>query len=435
MPDIIYFVEEEIRKVLPTAEYKIVLMENTEHNIMVRNGVTEQTTHAASTSLAMDIFADGRNGFFYSNNLGREQLRLLVRQAAETTVMLQADPCRTLADPSKYYRGDGEPLLNCDDSLLSIEPDEKLRLVLSNNAEGYSSSPLLISFQSFYSDYTHHAHYLISNGFEGTEESSVCNLTSLATMDGKDGQHPMDGWGETRIFFHDLPDSGIAEKAIHRARQKIGQRPAKSGTYTMIIESQAVGQFFQPILNAMNGQALQQHQSFLEGKEGKQVLSPLISVMDDPLTPGTRGAMHFDFDGTATARRQLFAQGRLQTYFIDTYYGRKLNMPTTTLCPHRLLMDTGDKSLPQLMAAHGDAILVTDFNGGNCDPCSGLFSYGVEGLLVRNGEVVKPISGMNISGNILEVWQRAIDIADDIDQWDTKVFPSIAFADVCFGGC
>ncbi len=435
MPDIVYFVEEEIRKTLPTADYKVVLMENTEHSIMVRDGVTEQTTCAASRSLAMDIFAGGRHGFFYSNNLGREQLRLFVRQAAQTTLMLQPDPFRTLADPSRYYRGDGEPLRNCDGSLPSMEPEEKLRLALSHHAGGYGASPSLISFQTHYSDCTHRARYIISNGFEGTEESSMCNITSFATMDGADGQHPMDGWSETRIFFRDLPPDGVSEKAIHRAKLKIGQRPAKSGSYTMILESQAVGQFFRPILKAMNGQALQQHQSFLESKEDKPVLSPLISVTDDPLTPGTRGASHFDYDGTATSRRPLFAQGTLQTYFIDTYYGRKLNMTPTTVYPHRLLMDTGDKSLPQLMASHGDAILVTDFNGGNCDPCTGLFSYGVEGLLLRGGEVVQPVSGMNISGNILEVWQRAIDLADDTDPWDTKVFPSIAFADVSFGGC
>ena len=434
MPDTIRFVEEEIRKALPGAEYKIVLMENTEHSIVMRDGETEQTTRAASTSLVMDILADGRDGFFYSNNLSPDALRQLVRQAAETTMMLQPDPFRTLADPARYYRGDGEPLRNCDTALPSLAPGEKLDFVRLHHAEGLGTDPSLVSFQTRYSDRTHRARYLISNGFEGVEEASRCTLTSLATVDGTDGQHPMDGWGETRVFFRDMPVSGIAAEAIRRAKRKVGQRPAESGTYTMILEAPVVGSFLQPVLNAMNGQSLQQHQSFLEGKMGEQVLSPLISITDDPLTPGTRGAVHFDYDGTATSRRALFSQGRLRTYFIDTYYGRKLDMPPTTLCPHRLLMDTGGKSLQRLMADMGDAILVTDFNGGNCDPCTGLFSYGVEGLLIRGGEVAQPVSGMNISGNMLDVWRRAVDLADDTDPWDTGVFPSVAFADVNFGG-
>ncbi len=434
MPDTIRFVEEEIRKALPGAEYKIVLMENTEHSIVMRDGATEQTMRAASTSLVMDILADGRDGFFYSNNLAPDALRQLVRQAAETTMMLQTDPFRTLADPARYYRSDGEPLRNCDTALPSINPEEKLDFVRRHHTEGLGVEPTLVSFQTRYSDRTHRARYLISNGFEGVEEASRCTLTSLATVHGTDGQHPMDGWGETRVFFRDMPASGIAAEAIRRAKRKVGQRPAESGTYTMILEAPVVGTFLQPVLNAMNGQSLQQHQSFLEGKTGEQVLSPIISITDDPLTPGTRGAVHFDYDGTATSRRTLFDQGRLRTYFIDTYYGRKLNMPPTTLCPHRLLMDTGGKSLRQLMADAGDAILVTDFNGGNCDPCTGLFSYGVEGLLIRGGEVAQPVSGMNISGNMLDVWRRAVDLADDTDPWDTGVFPSVAFADVNFGG-
>ena len=206
----------------------------------------------------------------------------------------------------------------------------------------------------------------------------------------------------------------------------------------MIIESPCAGNFLQPILNAMNGQALQQRTSFLWEKLGEQVLSPLVNMVDDPLQPGTRGASLFDYDGVATCRRELFTEGRLQTYFIDTPMGRKLGMQPTTQGIHRLIMAPTSEASASPLEEKKDtspAILVTDFNGGNCDPVTGNFSYGIEGFLIEDGEIVQPVSGMNVTGNMLDVWQRLSHVANDADPWETELIPTLTFEDVAFSGC
>jgi PmbA protein len=425
---------EEIRHICPSADFKLVLMNNHEDNINIRNGQIEKMQHASATSLAMNLLIDGRDGFFYTNNLQPDALSRFIRNAVDTTRMLEPDESRTLADPARYYQGGGQDLRNYDATLSTIDPARKLKLAQQNNREGLSLSNSLISYQTNYSDRQHQAHYYISNGFQGYEQSSRCTLTGIATVQGQNGQHPADGWGETRIFLQDLPSEGIAQTAIRRAMRKIGSRPTRSGQYQMILESPIVGSFLQPILNAMNGQMLHGRMSFLSGKQHQQVLSPLISIVDDPLIPGTRGACYFDYDGVATRRRSLFTEGVLDTYFIDTIYARKLGMPPTTQGTHHLIMNSGDQSLQQLIAGTRDAILVTDFNGGNCDPTTGNFSYGIEGLLYHDGNLVQPVSGMNITGNILEVWKRVSAIGNDFDPWETELLPSIVFQDVSFGG-
>lgn len=432
--EILHIAAEEIRRICPNADFKLVLMNNHEDNINIRNGQIEKMLHASASSLAMNLLIDGRDGFFYTNNLQDSALKQFIKHAAETTQMLEPDESRTLADPSRYYKGGGPDLKNFDESLSTIDPSEKLRLAQQNNQEGISQNSNLISFQTHYTDRKHQAHYLISNGFQGYEQSSRCTLTSIATADGKDGQHPADGWGETRIFLKDMPSEGIARVAIERTLRKIGSRPTSSGQYRMILESPVVGSFLQPILNAMNGQYLHGKMSFLAGKLHQQVLSPLVNIVDDPLIPGTRGACYFDYDGVATKRRSLFTEGILDTFFIDTIYANKLKMSPTTQGTHHLIMQSGNKSLQQLIAESDNTIIVTDFNGGNCDPTTGNFSYGIEGFLIQNGVIVQPVSGMNITGNILDVWQRVSDLGNDVDPWETELLPSIVFEDVSFGG-
>ena len=432
--EILHIAAEEIRRICPNADFKLVLMNNHEDNINIRNGQIEKMLHASASSLAMNLLIDGRDGFFYTNNLQDSALKQFIKHAAETTQMLEPDESRTLADPGRYYKGGGPDLKNFDESLSTIDPSEKLRLAQQNNQEGMSLNSSLISFQTHYTDRQHQAHYLISNGFQGYEQSSRCTLTSIATADGKDGQHPADGWGETRIFLKDMPSEGIARVAIERTLRKIGSRPTSSGQYRMILESPVVGSFLQPILNAMNGQYLHGKMSFLAGKLHQQVLSPLVNIVDDPLIPGTRGACYFDYDGVATKRRSLFTEGILDTFFIDTIYANKLKMSPTTQGTHHLIMQSGNKSLQQLIAESDNTIIVTDFNGGNCDPTTGNFSYGIEGFLIQNGVIVQPVSGMNITGNILDVWQRVSDLGNDVDPWETELLPSIVFEDVSFGG-
>lgn len=432
--DLIYGASEVIKKLSANLDYKLVLMENHEDNIVLRDGKVEKMLRATSLSLAINLYLDGRDGFFYTNDLRPESVRRFIKQAYETTRLLEPDETRTLADPLRYYKGGGPDLQNFDASLSEIDPQEKIRLLLDTAKEVEGTDKRIISMQTRYTDRQHEAHYLISNGFDGHEQSSYCTLTSIITVEGEGGQHPMDGWGESRLFFSQMPRQGVAPIALKRALQKIGQRPAPSGRYRMILESPCAGNFLQPILNAMNGQALQQRTSFLAGKLGEQVVSPLVNIIDDPLQPGTRGASLFDYDGVATLRRELFKEGRLQTYFIDTPMSKKLGMPPTTQGIHRLIMEN-----PTIQTRPSSnlspSILVTDFNGGNCDPVTGNFSYGIEGFLIENGSIIQPVSGMNITGNILDVWQRLSHIADDADPWETEVIPSLTFEDVAFSGC
>ena len=430
----IYRAEEYIRKLPAKLDYKLVLLENNEDNITLRDGKVEKMLRATSLSLAINLYLDGRDGFFYTNDLRPESVKDFILKAYETTRLLEPDESRTLADPARYYKGGGPDLKNFDASLSEIDPGEKLQLLQDTAKEVEGTDKRIISMQTRYMDRQHQAHYLISNGFDGKEQSSYCTLTSIITVEGERGQHPMDGWGETRLFFHDMPHTGIAPTALKRTLNKIGQKPAPGGHYRMILESPCAGNFLQPILNAMNGQALQQRTSFLLGKLGQQVASPLVNIVDDPLQPSTRGAALFDYDGVATKRRELFTDGCLQTYFIDTPMSKKLGMKPTTQGIHHLIMKQGTEGMEQLIADSHHAILVTDFNGGNCDPVTGNFSYGIEGFLIENGCIVQPVSGMNITGNMLDVWQRLSHVCNDADPWETEIIPTIAFEDVAFSG-
>jgi PmbA protein len=132
--------------------------------------------------------------------------------------------------------------------------------------------------------------------------------------------------------------------------------------------------------------------------------------------------------------RPVFEKGILKTYYIDTYYGKKLDMKPTSSSSTNLVFETGSKDLQGLVTSVKKGILVTGFNGGNCNGTTGDFSYGIDGFLIENGEIVKPVSEMNITGNMKQLWTSIGELGNDVNKNSSLLAPSILFEGVDFSG-
>lgn len=80
----------------------------------------------------------------------------------------------------------------------------------------------------------------------------------------------------------------------------------------------------------------------------------------------------------------------------------------------------------------GSGILVTDFNGGNCNSATGDFSYGVSGFLFENGKITSPIDSLLITGNMTDLWSNLLAAGSDPVPGMSRQVPTLAFRDVTF---
>lgn len=85
-----------------------------------------------------------------------------------------------------------------------------------------------------------------------------------------------------------------------------------------------------------------------------------------------------------------------------------------------------------IMELCGSGILVTDFNGGNCNSATGDFSYGVSGFLFDNGKITSPIDSMLITGNMTDLWSNLLAAGSDPVPGMSRQVPTLAFRDVTF---
>ena len=413
---------------------KLVLYNNSSSSFELRNAKMDRLQQSTENGLSISLYVDGRYGSFSTNRLDKKELETLILNGIESTRYLAPDEARVLPDPSRYYKGGLPDLKLFDKRLYDINPDTKVDLARAAAEEVLGKDERIISVDSSYGDGESSSYRLISIGFAGESSSTLFSLSASVSVKGEGEARPSDAWYDTALFYHQLKTGGIGARALQRVLRKLGQKKVASGNYTMVVDTLVAGNLFSPMLGAIYGSALQQRNSFLLDKLNTKVASDLFTLRDEPHTVGANGSRYFDSEGVATAPRAVFDRGVLKTYYIDTYNARKMDVEPTISSPSRLVLTPGTKDLDGLVADVQRGILVTGFNGGNSNSSTGDFSYGIEGFLIEDGKLTQPVNEMNVTGNMLTLWQSLVAVGNDPQPIRSWQIPSLVFEGVSFSG-
>jgi PmbA protein len=403
--------------------------------VEVRAAKVEKLQEAGRSALSMSLYCDKRYSQHRTSDLRRDALARFVAEAVAMTRYLAQDPFRTLPDP-KYYAGQEKRELNqMDPGYERIETAERVRRAKAVEAAAMAQSDKIISVTAGYGDTLEDTTKVHSNGFEGQQRRTTFSVYAEATVKGDGGSRPEDFAYAYKRHLEQLPDvASIGKEAADRALKKIGQRKIASGRYDLVVENRSAARIFQPLIAAMSGGALQQKRSFLESMLGKSIAAEIFSVKEDPFLPGGAASRLFDGEGMAAKTRSVIDKGVLKTYYIDTYYGRKLGAEPTTGGPSNLVFATGDKNLAAIVKGIPKGILVSGFIGGNSNGTTGDFSFGITGFRIENGAVGQPVNEMNVSGNFKQLWNQLASVGNDPYQYGSWLIPTLHFRDVQFSG-
>jgi PmbA protein len=366
--------------------------------------------------------------------LEKNELEKFISNGIETTRYLAKDEFRRLPDPARYYKSDGKGLDLYDENIDTVSVDTQLALLKDTVGEVYNTDERIISVSAGYDDGTSNSYILTSNGFEGETATTYFSIFAETAMKGEGDARPSSSWYDSAIYWDKLQKKGIGKTAYERTLRKLGQEKIESGVYPMLIDNLSGRRLLSPLISAMSGSAIQQKNSFLIDKSGEKIVSDKITVIDDPHIRQAQGARWFDSEGVATKKRSIIEEGVLKMYFIDTYYGGKLGMEPTIQSPSILTFQLGDKNFDQLLATVEKGIWVTGFNGGNSNSTTGDFSFGIEGFLIENGKPTKALNEMNITGNLLTLWQNILEVGNDPRLTSSWRIPAILFDQVNFSG-
>lgn len=413
------------------------------------NGTLDKVTHSADRSIYIYLYVDGRYGTFSTNRLESNELKDFIKKAIAMVKMLGEDTCRQLPAPERTAKDalTGRELGLFDPSYEDMDISSRLenagKLSIYETESGPREGWHLISEDCEYSDSIDDSFTVDSNRFEGrhTETSFTC-FTEM-TIETESGEKYSGHWWESSSHYSGHNIASCGKKALERAVNQINPKHRRSGRYKMVVDSTVATRLVSPLFSALNASAIQQKMSFLSDTLDKKIFSEGMTIMDLARTPGKPGSRLFDTEGVATKDRAIIENGTVRQYFVNTYMSNKTGLaPTIEDISRPCLMpflkgkdwtsEEKDLSLNAIMRHCGNGILVTGFNGGNCNPATGDFSFGIEGFAFSKGKIIHPVREMLITGNLVTLWNSLTAAGNDARECTRWQIPTLAFEDVSF---
>jgi PmbA protein len=401
-----------------------------------RDGRIEKVSEATTRALGLDLYVDGRYASVSTSDLRPEALERFVEDSIALARTLAPDPHRRLPDP-KLYEGQAKRDLELEDPDASLDSGTRRRIAeeLEVAARAVPGAERILSVTTGAADTRAESALVHTNGFEGTKRGTDFFLSAEVTVKDPDGRRPEESAGTYDRFRARLEaPAEVGRRATERALARLGSVKGASAPMTMIVDARSAGRIVSAFLGPLSAAAIQQKRSFAEGKLGARMGSDLLDLRDDPLVPRGLASRLYDAEGIAAKPFPIFEAGVLRSYFVDSYYGRKLGMAPTTARSSNLAWKLGPRSQSELLADAGEGILVTGFLGGNSNGTTGDFSLGVRGFRIRGGQRAEPVGEMNVSGNHLELWNRLAAVGNDPYRYSAMRTPTLVFEGVQFAG-
>ena len=402
-----------------------------------RDGKPERVQESTTRGVQLAVFADERYAVVSTSDLRPDALGTFIGDAVDLAKSLAKDPFRALPDPELYKNQSTADLGLEDPKYDTVTPEirQKIAKEAELAARAVKGNEAILSVTSNVSDTLTERFLVNSNGFSGKRRDTTFFVSAQVSVKDKDGRRPEDYSYAGARHFNEVPSGAlIGREAGERTIARLGAKKGDSAEMTMVIDNRASGRMVSFLTGPMSGVNIQQKRSFLEGKLGGQVFSEKMTIVDDPFIPKAFGSRIFDNEGIAAKVRPVVEAGVLKSYYIDTYYGRKLGVAPTSGSTSNLRWGLGDKSREALVAQLQDGILVTGFLGGNSNGLTGDFSLGVQGFRIRGGKLAEPVGEMNISGNHLEFWKKLAAIGNDPFPYSSLRTPTLGCEGVSFAG-
>ena len=247
----------------------------------------------------------------------------------------------------------------------------------------------------------------------------------------------------------DLSAAGAASDAAQRAISQLGARKVPSGRVSVVFDPYVTSQFISLVVEMLSGDAVIRGRSPFGDRLGDQIAAPMVTIYDDPTNPTAPTASEVDGEGLACRRVSMIEAGNLNGFLHNTYSARCSGVASTgsaqrsslqsppSVGPFVATLAPGANNFSEILSSVGDGLVVTELSGlhSGVNTVSGDLSVGVEGRMLRGGELAEAVAEVTVASTIQRMLTDIVQVGND-----TTYFPweatgvTIAIADMAMSG-
>lgn len=407
-------------------EVEVYVARSRDTDVRVLNGEVESLSSAESEGIGVRVVVGGRQGFAYAGSLEREALDEVLAEARDNAGFATPDEFAGVARP------DGVEAAALDlwrEELLAFPTDAKVALAVELDRMTRAADPRIRNLEATdYGDSVFEAAVVTSTGIAAGTRRTVCSLFVEAIAG--EGAATQTGFGYTVARAPgDLDPERAARDAAVRATRLLGARQPRSQRLTVVLEPRVTAQLLGVLSAALSGEAVLKGRSMFAGRLGEEVAVGGLTLVDDPTVPEAYAAATHDAEGLATRRTVLIDRGVLVGFLHNSYTGRRSGTGSTASAvragfkstpgvgARALALTPGTASAEEILADVGDGLLVQTMQGlhSGTNPVSGDFSVGVEGLMVRGGELAEPVREATMASTLQRMLREVVAVGGDVE--------------------
>jgi PmbA protein len=423
----------------------VVMVEGDSFFVTVRLGEVEKISQAQEKRLGLRLFFGSSSASASTSDISKKSIERLVEDTAQMARATAQDPHSGLPESQDLAR-EIPDLDLLDDESRAVSVEEKIQMALETEkvALGFDSR-ITNSEGAEFSNNFGRVIYANSHGFAGEYSGSIFGH-SVAPVAKSNGSMQRDYWYSSNRKFTRLESpKAVGEKAAQRALRRLGARKVKTSEVPIVFDPDMAGSLLRNLSSALSGYSLYKGASFLIGKLDTPIASEVVTVIDDGTIPGALGSRPFDGEGLAVKKKTVVDKGKLQSYLLDTYSGKKLGMASTAnasrsvgeppgVAPSNFYLAPGAHSADEIIGSVKMGLYLTELIGFGVNLVTGDYSRGAAGVWIENGQLTYPVEEVTIAGNLKDMFQNIEMVGNDFEMRGRIAAPTIKISRMTVAG-
>jgi PmbA protein len=412
----------------------------------VRLGKTELVEEAGHHGVSLRVIRGGRVALTSTSDLTPRGIERCVADALELCALAEPDPFAGPAPDELLCRPPHPDLGLLDPSIDAIDAERAIEQARIAEAAAFAFDPrITLSEGATYSRTSGASALVLSSGFEGAVRGSYAALSVAPVVEDEGGKKRRGHYySASRQLQGVEPAEFIGQEAARRTLRKLGARKIPTTEAAIVFEPDVARSLVGSFAGCIVGGALWRKSSYLIGREGTEVASPLIDIVDDPLIFRGPGSRPFDGEGLRSRKNVIVERGVLKGYLLDCYSARKLGRESTASASRsggsigastsNFVLSAGTTKAADIVKSTPRGLYVTELMGFGFNPVTGDFSRGAAGFWIENGELAFPVSEVTISST-LDAMLKAIDaVGDDFELKSSTASPTLRVSSMTISG-
>ncbi len=423
-------------------EWELFAVDGQSISIEVREGEVDTFKSSRNRGVSLRVRKDERIGFSFTTDFSDASFDRMLEQAAAAASAGEPNEYASFARPA----GD-LPVMNLEGSGAERSIEEKIEAAKRVETVALAVDRRVQRVRkSSYAESASRAWLRNVHGIDRSAASTFFSSSVLAIAE-ENGESQTGGEFSFGRSWDQVDFDFVGRSAGEQAVRQLGGEPLSTGKRTVVFENSVVVDLIGVLAGSFIAESVQRNRSILAGKLNETLMAPFLSLTDDPLD--TMGAAAFPFDGEGLAHQTtpLIEAGVLKNFVYDIETGKKDGRASTGNSVRggfrsppspgttNLRLAPGSGSLEDLCRNAGEGFLVTDLMGVHtANPISGDFSLGAAGFAIKNGKIDRPVRGVAVADNVLELFRRAVSIGGDFRYFGSTGAASLLVPDVTVSG-